>query len=381
MSLELDHLGSMDLYLGEKGTQGDMGGLAQVVAEQGVGQPVQLPLDLVDEDPNQPRREFDEEALQELAQTIALRGVRQPVSVRPHPQVPGRWMLNFGARRYRASRLAGKAQIPAFVDETADTYDQVIENEQREGLRPLDLALFVQQRLSLGESQADIARQLGKSRAYVTVATALIEAPDWLLAAYREGRCRGLRELYELRQLHTRLGDQVAQWASAQSEITRPELAAYKSAAMRAVESAEQGTAPRQGSERTGLPLVVPPCDTALGILVPGWDASVPTRNLEPTVGTSAASGALPMPTPSSTPPTPPTPPTPSPPAEAQRREMFSQHPTRLAVLAVVDGHEIELVLDRLPPDDEQVFVKSRAESSIWATPLELLDGLRVVRR
>jgi ParB family transcriptional regulator, chromosome partitioning protein len=248
MSLELDHLGSMDLYLGEKGTQGDMGGLAQIAAEQGVGQPVQLPLDLVDEDPNQPRREFDEEALQELAQTIALRGVRQPVSVRPHPQVPGRWMLNFGARRYRASRLAGKAQIPAFVDETADTYDQVIENEQREGLRPLDLALFVQQRLSLGETQADIARQLGKSRAYVTVATALIEAPDWLLAAYREGRCRGLRELYELRQLHTRLGDQVAQWASAQLEITRPELAAYKSAAMRAVESAEQGTAPRQGS-------------------------------------------------------------------------------------------------------------------------------------
>jgi ParB/RepB/Spo0J family partition protein len=378
MSLELDHLGSMDLYLGEKGTQGDMGGLAQVVAEQGVGQPVQLPLDLVDEDPNQPRREFDEEALQELAQTIALRGVRQPVSVRPHPQVPGRWMLNFGARRYRASRLAGKAQIPAFVDETADTYDQVIENEQREGLRPLDLALFVQQRLSLGESQADIARQLGKSRAYVTVATALIEAPDWLLAAYREGRCRGLRELYELRQLHTRLGDQVAQWASAQSEITRPELAAYKSAAMRAVESAEQGTAPRQGSERTGLPLVVPPGDTALGILAPGWGASVPTRKLEPTVGTSAASGALPIPTPSSAPPIPPTP---SPPAEAQRREVPFQHPTRLAVLAEVDGHEVELVLDRLPPDDEQVFVKSRAEFSIWATPLELLDGLRVLRQ
>ncbi len=110
------------------------------------GQPLSLPLDAIDEDPDQPRSEFDPVSLQELADTIAARGVRQPISVRPHATVPERWMLNFGARRLRASKLARQATIPAFVDETADSYDQVIENEQRESLKPMELALIVQRR-------------------------------------------------------------------------------------------------------------------------------------------------------------------------------------------------------------------------------------------
>ena len=64
---------------------------------------LQLPIDSIDEDPEQPRSEFDAAALEELASTIRSRGVLQPVSVRPHPLSPGRWMLNFGSRRYRAS--------------------------------------------------------------------------------------------------------------------------------------------------------------------------------------------------------------------------------------------------------------------------------------
>ncbi len=118
------------------------------------GVPLNLPIDHIDEDPEQPRREFDANALDELAQTIRERGVRQPISVRPSLQMPERWTLNFGARRLRASKLAGLTEIPAFIDTTADSYDQVIENEQREGLKPLELALFVQKRLAAGR-QAD----------------------------------------------------------------------------------------------------------------------------------------------------------------------------------------------------------------------------------
>jgi hypothetical protein len=71
------------------------------------GAPLRLSIDLIDKDPEQPRTEFDDESLQELAATIRERGVRQPVSVRQHPHKPGYWMLNFGARRLRASKLVG----------------------------------------------------------------------------------------------------------------------------------------------------------------------------------------------------------------------------------------------------------------------------------
>src|SRR5574337_286456 len=162
------------------------------------GQPLLLPVADIDEDPDQPRREFDANALQELSETIRERGVRQPDSVRPNLQ------------------LSGLATIPAFVDTSADSYDQVIENEQREGLGPLELALFVQKRLALGDRQADVAKNLGKSRQWVTLATALIEPPEWLLQAYRDGRCRGMNELYELRRLHGQHADVVEVWTAQQ---------------------------------------------------------------------------------------------------------------------------------------------------------------------
>ncbi|EHR71199.1 ParB-like partition protein [Burkholderiales bacterium JOSHI_001] len=192
------------------------------------GLPMLVPVNAITEDPDQPRHEFDTNALQELAATIRERGVRQPISVRPHLQQAGRWLLNFGARRLRASILAGLTEIPAFIDTTADSYDQVLENEQREGLKPLELALFIQKRLARGESQSDIAKRLGKSRQWVTLATALIEAPDWLMDAYRQGRCRGLTELYELRRLHGDHPEHVQAWAGATDTITRERLVALK---------------------------------------------------------------------------------------------------------------------------------------------------------
>lgn len=211
MPLQLDDLAALD---------------APTLASSGL--PLMLAIESIDEDPEQPRQEFDEPALQDLAETIRARGVRQPVSVRPNLQQAGRWVLNFGARRLRASKLAGLVEIPAFIDTTADSYDQVIENEQREGLRPLELALFVQKRLALGDNQAEIARRLGKSRQWVTLATALIEAPDWLMQAYRDGRCRGMNELYDMRRLHGEYGEFVETWAAGQVAITRDRIAALR---------------------------------------------------------------------------------------------------------------------------------------------------------
>jgi len=252
------------------------------------GVPLMLAIDTIDEDADQPRHEFDANALQELADTIRERGVRQPISVRPNLQQCGRWILNFGARRLRAARLAGLAQVPAFIDTTADDYDQVIENEQREGLRPLELAMFVQKRLARGDNQAEIAKRLGKSRQWVTLATAMIEPPDWLLALYRQGRCRGMMELYELRRLHGEHPQYIEAWVSERDSITRDSVAALRaelagavpgsarpgvSALMRALETepADAGSAASAGPT-AGRPRPQPKTNTRLHVEMDGQD-------------------------------------------------------------------------------------------------------------
>ena len=192
------------------------------------GAPLQLPLDLIDEDPDQPRKDFDQVTLAELTDSVKARGVLQAISVRRHPVTPDRWMVNFGARRLRASRLAGKPTMPAYVDNAMDSYDQVIENEQRESLSPLELAMFVQKKMQSGARASEIARTLGKSRGYLTFIGALIDPPAWLLDLYRSGRCRGISELYELRKLHESQPEAVAQWIEGRAHVSRADVQVFK---------------------------------------------------------------------------------------------------------------------------------------------------------
>jgi len=185
------------------------------------GKPMEIPLADIEEDPDQPRKEFSEETLAEMTASIKERGVRQPVSVRPHPFKPGKWMLNFGARRYRGSIAAGKETIPAFVDETSDDFDQVIENEQRDNLKPMELALFIQRKLDEGVKKAEIARKLGKDAALITQHLALIAPPGCIEEIYRAGRCTSPKTLYELRALHDKFPEAVEDWCEGGEEVTR----------------------------------------------------------------------------------------------------------------------------------------------------------------
>jgi ParB family chromosome partitioning protein len=234
MSLPLDHLDLLD-----------------EPAAPLTGAPLILRIADIDEDPSQPRKEFDDEPLQELAQSIAQRGVLQAISVRRHPGQADRWMLNFGARRLRASKLAGLTDIPATVNETATSYDQVIENEQREGLKPLELALFVRSQLALGQTQAEIARKLGKSPTLITMVCAMIDPPDWLMSAYRSGQCRSIAELYELRRLNERQPERVAEAIAQGAPITRATVRAMKAPAA----APEVRTAPAKGRVAEGVAL------------------------------------------------------------------------------------------------------------------------------
>jgi ParB family chromosome partitioning protein len=137
-------------------------------------------------------------------------------------------MLNFGARRLRASKLVGQQDIPAFIDNTADNYDQVVENEQREGLNPMELTLFVQKQMQLGTTPAEIAKRLDKSRGWLTLVGALVDPPDWLMNLYRSGRCRGITELYELRKLHHAQPDAIEAWLADRQHVTRTDLQHFK---------------------------------------------------------------------------------------------------------------------------------------------------------
>lgn len=187
----------------------------------GPGRATELSLDLIDEDPDQPRTSFDPEALQELADTIAERGVKSPISVRPHPAKDGRYMINHGARRYRASRLAGRATIPVYLDTDHTAADQVIENLQRDNLSAREIADFIARELKRGKKKGDIAKSIGKSAAYVSQHVALLDLPDCVARAMAEGRARDVTLIVELARL-ARIDEQaVCDHIDANEDITR----------------------------------------------------------------------------------------------------------------------------------------------------------------
>jgi ParB family chromosome partitioning protein len=191
------------------------------VAAEPAGKPLDISVADIEEDPDQPRKEFSAEAMREMTESIRLRGVKTPISVRTHPTKPKKWMLNYGARRFRGTLAAGRATIPAFIDEAHDDYDQVIENLQRDDLKPMELALFIKKRLDAGDRKKTIAENLGKDSAVITQHLALIDPPACVEAAYSSGKCSSPKTLYELRGLHEKFPEEVEAWCASVPEITR----------------------------------------------------------------------------------------------------------------------------------------------------------------
>lgn len=135
------------------------------------GDPIRIPLADIDEDPNQPRRHFDQGELEGMAETIRTHGVIQAITVRP-PQ-GGRYLLVAGARRFRASKLAGTKDIPAIIRtaKEGDYAAQVIENTQRSNLTNSELVASVSRLASDGNTNKQIA--------------AICALKDWQVSQYR----------------------------------------------------------------------------------------------------------------------------------------------------------------------------------------------------
>ncbi len=207
------------------------------------GFPLLVPVVRLEEDPNNPRTEFPDEDVAELAQDIAIRGILQPIVVRRATEA-GRYRVLFGAKRLRAAKRAGLDAVPIVIgSEAHDVYAQVAENQKRHGLTPLDLARFMRARVDAGDSNAAIAKRMGIDLTSVAHHLALLTLPSELGEALRSGRCTSPRTLYELAKLQKTQPERVKAIVSSEGEITR-----------RAVNSLKRAPRPRRVALRKAAP-------------------------------------------------------------------------------------------------------------------------------
>lgn len=132
----------------------------------------EVPLSLIDPDPQQPRTRFDESRLQTLAASVKAQGIIEPLIVSLHPEVPGRYMLVAGERRWRAAGLADLDQVPVVVRElTAEQRlaVQLVENIDREELSVLEESAAIVRLIKFGHKPKGVAAMLGKSAAWVSL--------------------------------------------------------------------------------------------------------------------------------------------------------------------------------------------------------------------
>ena len=156
-----------------------------------------IQLSEIQKNPYQPRKEFSEEKIQELAQSIKENGLIQPIIVRQSPVIG--YEILAGERRYRASIAAGLTEVPVIIKKLSDQdmmVHSIIENLQREDLNPIEEAKAYQSLIEKGYTHADIAAKMGKSRPYITNLVRLLTLPDFILNEVEAGK---------LSQAHARL--------------------------------------------------------------------------------------------------------------------------------------------------------------------------------
>ena len=150
----------------------------------------EIPLDQIVPNPYQPRENFDPESLEELADSIRTLGIIQPLTLRQTG--PASYQIISGERRYRASRIAGLTQVPAYIrqaDDAAMLEMAIVENIQREDLDPVETALSFQRLIDeCNLTQEAMALRVGKKRATITNYLRLLHLPEAIQKALKDGR-------------------------------------------------------------------------------------------------------------------------------------------------------------------------------------------------
>lgn len=238
--------------------QGPGGGAGQGLLE--------IPLDLVEPNPDQPRAAIDPEALEALATSIRTSGLLQPVVVRPASPA-GRYQLVAGERRWRAARMAGLERVPAVVREADDRERlelALVENLVREDLNPIDVAQACACLIEdFGQTQAALAERLGRSRPAISNVVRLLELPEGVQAMIAAG---------DLSEGHGR----AVLMADGPARRTRvAQVAAARGLSVRATEE----LARREGAPRPRRrPAAIPLGDAALEAFGVAFDVPVRVR-------------------------------------------------------------------------------------------------------
>ena len=159
----------------------------EIVEKQTTSQ--RIPVDYIDPNPNQPRRDFDEKGLEELASSIKMHDIIQPLTVVHLPN--GRYKLIAGERRFRASKMAGIKDVPVFVREANDQQIlelALLENLQREDLNAIEISLSYKRMMDeLHYTQEEVAERMGKERSTVANYIRLLKLPPDIQIAVRNG--------------------------------------------------------------------------------------------------------------------------------------------------------------------------------------------------
>lgn len=150
-----------------------------------------LPIEQLEPGPYQPRHPIEPDSLRELADSIRVRGILQPLLARPHPTSPGRYQIIAGERRWRAAQAAGLHEVPALVRTLADAEAMaaaLVENLQRQDLNPVEEAEGYRRLMSeFAMTQELLGEAVGKSRSHVANTLRLLNLPERVLMEVRNG--------------------------------------------------------------------------------------------------------------------------------------------------------------------------------------------------
>ena len=186
-------------------------------------------VDIISPDPNQPRKNFDETALQELADDLKKNGLIQPIVVRDDPDNVGKFIVVAGERRLKAAKLAGFKKIRSILSTYESSqlgYVQIAENAKRDNLKFYEMAEFIVSRADAGEKQADIAEKLGTSKSQVNLYMIWKDAPELLKDA--KDKFNAIRAFYDAVKLYEEHPDEISDFIEKNENISKSDISNFR---------------------------------------------------------------------------------------------------------------------------------------------------------